>query len=181
MNPHTYHSSLLVGRTVGGYLVRVAGRGTMHESHAVEGFARHLLEDEDTQRIVVDLEGCDYLDSTFLGCLAMLHRRFNGFKTPRFQVAVSPEKRHRLLGPSCLDRLLPTTEETTTLDVSTFEALVEETTPKSLGRHVMECHRRLAELGGSQQSAFQSIADQMALELGEETVDDPTGIQFRGQ
>jgi hypothetical protein len=36
-----------------------------------------------------------------------------------------------------------------------------------LGRHVMECHRRLAELGGSRAPSFRSIADQLARELGE--------------
>ena len=36
-----------------------------------------------------------------------------------------------------------------------------------LGRHIMECHRRLAELGGSQAASFRSIADHLARELGE--------------
>jgi hypothetical protein len=46
-----------------------------------------------------------------------------------------------------------------------------------LGRHVMECHARLAELGGSRAASFRSIADQLARELAEAPRDGdaPTG------
>ena len=36
-------------------------------------------------------------------------------------------------------------------------------------RHVMECHRRLAELGGPQHAAFAAIADNLERELRNKT------------
>ena len=36
---------------------------------------------------------------------------------------------------------------------------------KDMARHIMECHRRLAEIPGPQQNAFAAIAQQMAREL----------------
>ena len=44
-------------------------------------------------------------------------------------------------------------------------------------RHVMECHRRLAELGGPQQAAFAAIADNIEKDLGKggPAADKPVG------
>jgi hypothetical protein len=36
---------------------------------------------------------------------------------------------------------------------------------REIARHIMECHRRLAEIPGPQQTAFDAIARQMAREL----------------
>src|SRR5438067_192449 len=102
-------SRLVVGRTNAGYCLRIEGRGTMRESPAAHEFVRQVLDNGDGA-LVVALEACDYLDSTFLGCLADLHRRYGKQEPPRFLVAASPEKRARLLAPNHLDKLLKITE-----------------------------------------------------------------------
>src|SRR5687768_10917844 len=113
-------SQLKVGRTGAGYCVRVEGRGTMRESPAVEEFvARSMGGDPVT--VVVDLTACDYLDSTFLGCLLGLHKRFGKragpsaadpgpTPGPRFAIAADPERRRKLLGPTRLDLVLKSTD-----------------------------------------------------------------------
>ena len=161
-------SMLRVGRTASGFVVQVEGRGTLQESPALQEFALQSLDGQcEPGRVVVDLSHCDYLDSTFLGCLVTLHRRYNRTPPHRFQVAAPQDRCRKLLGPSHLHELLDVTEVcpepvTDVLEVSrpTLPAL-------DLGRHIMECHRRLAELGGVQASAFRAIADQLASELGE--------------
>ena len=40
----------------------------------------------------VDLSGCDYLDSTFLGCLVEMQRRAGKAAPGRFVVSAPPEK-----------------------------------------------------------------------------------------
>ena len=60
--------------------------------------------------MVVDLSHCDYLDSTFLGCLVSLHRTYNRTSPHRFQVAASCDQRQKLLAPTHLDHLLDLTE-----------------------------------------------------------------------
>jgi anti-anti-sigma regulatory factor len=178
MRADAHGSTLRVGRTASGFLVQVEGRGTMSESPALQEFAAQSLDaTSGPSTVVVDLSHCDYLDSTFLGCLLTLHRRYNRTSPHRFQVAASGDKRQRLLAPTHLVQVLDLTEVcpepiSDVLEVSRAVLPCEE-----LGRHVMECHRRLAELGGKSAAAFRSIADELSRELGETTreSDAPTG------
>src|SRR5437016_6281177 len=100
MRADAQESRLRVGLTASGYLVQVEGRGTLRESPALHEFAVQSL---DGQRgpgtVVVDLSHCDYLDSTFLGCLVSLHRKYNRTQPHRFQVAAPYDKCQRLLAP----------------------------------------------------------------------------------
>jgi hypothetical protein len=117
--------------------------------------------------LLVDLSRCDYLDSTFLGCLASLHRKYNRTLPHRFQVAASGDKCQKLLAPTRLNYLLDVTEVYPGPIADVLEVSHPILASADLGRHLLECHRRLAELGGSQAASFQSIADQLARELGE--------------
>ena len=67
--------TLTIHRTKFGYLLRLVGRGTMRESPTVRDFACGAIEDG--AEFVVDLSACEYLDSTFLGCLVLLHKHTN--------------------------------------------------------------------------------------------------------
>ena len=70
--------------------------------------------------VTVDLSACDYLDSTFLGCLLGLHKQFGrkaagegaARKTSSpFAVAAPPERLAKLFGPTRLDRLIQAAQE----------------------------------------------------------------------
>ena len=95
-------STLKIGRT--GYVVRIEGRGTWRESCAVHEFMVQSLTSEACSE-VIDLFGCEHLDSTFLGTLVDLYKHFGG-EPPRLLVAASPEARRRLLAPTHLDTFL---------------------------------------------------------------------------
>src|SRR5207237_6075556 len=92
-------SALKIGRTDNGYSVRVEGAGKMKESRAVQEFVVRTLGGADAAEsagsVAVDLSACEYLDSTFLGSLVFLSRRF-GQAPPgsaaRFRVAAPSEK-----------------------------------------------------------------------------------------
>jgi anti-anti-sigma regulatory factor len=168
MRADAHGSTLRVGRTASGFLVQVEGRGTMSESPALQEFAVQSLDGPSgPSTVVVDLSHCDYLDSTFLGCLLSLHRKYNRTSPHRFQVAASGDQRQKLLAPTHLLQVLDLTEVCPELISDVLEVSRPILPGGDLGRHVMECHRRLAELGGSKSAAFRSIADQLARELGE--------------
>ena len=117
--------------------------------------------------MVVDLSHCDYLDSTFLGCLVSLHRKYNRTSPHRFQVAASCDQCQKLLAPTHLNHLLNVTEVCPEPVSDVLEVSRPLLPTHDLCRHIMECHRQLAELGGSQAASFRSIADHLARELGE--------------
>lgn len=154
---------LWVAHAAEAYIVEVRGRGTLRESRAMHDYVECILQESDS-RLVVDLTGCDYLDSTFLGCLVQIHRHHSG---PQHRVAIAapPEKVKALLAQLHLDRLfhLVPAAPAKACEPAALPAVAVD--PCELGRHVMECHRRLAELGGPQKDAFARIADHLAHDL----------------
>lgn len=159
-------SFVKVGRTQSGYRVQVVGQGTMRNSPAVHAFATRVLSDPAMTELLIDLSTCQYLDSTFLGCLVDLHKRYGTARPPRYQIAAPVETLRRLFGATHLDRLLnvvPTAPETVG-DV--VELSNENLALPDLGRHLLECHRRLAEVEGPNQADFRRIVDRLEAELG---------------
>jgi anti-anti-sigma factor len=157
-------SVLKVARTPTGYCIRIEGRGPMRESPAASEFAARPLAEAGTN-VVVDLSACEYLDSTFLGCLVEMQRRAGRETPPRFAVAASQEKVHKLLGPTKLEAVLKSTQQPPEVVGEYITLPAADPASHEVMRHVMECHRRLAELGGPQQAAFAAIADSLEREL----------------
>ena len=98
-------SLLKVAGTPDGCCIRIEGRGTMRESHSAAQFAARALA-APAATVVVDLSACEYLDSTFLGCLVEMHRHGGKSVPPRFVVSAPSEKVRKLLSPTRLDMVI---------------------------------------------------------------------------
>lgn len=157
-------SVIKVGRTRTGYRLRVEGRGTLRESPAVHEFAGHALGDE-VSTLVVDLSACDYLDSTFLGCLVILQKRHGSGRPPRLQIAASPAVAQRAFAANHLRTLFLFIDECPEVVGDDHTIPAPALAAGELGGHIMECHRRLAEVGGPNRSAFGEVAEALAREL----------------
>jgi anti-anti-sigma regulatory factor len=161
-------SPVLVGSAVGGgLLVRLAGRCTMQHSPATEATIENAMVHAPGVTVVVDLFNCTYLDSTFLGCLFGLYRRFGATPDARLKMHASPERAKALFGPMRLDKVLK-------VENAPAPGFIGEAVPlpdagvdrKTLARHVMDCHRLLAETDTPARAAFLKIAAAMESELG---------------
>jgi ABC-type transporter Mla MlaB component len=147
----------------------------MRESRSAAEFVSRAVDADPGTAVVIDLSACDYLDSTFLGCLVEMQRRAAkapaapgapaGVTGPRFVVSAPPEKVKKLLSPTKLDLALKRTAEPPQLSGEWVDLPAADPASPDVMRHVMECHRRLAELGGPQQAAFAAIADNLEREL----------------
>jgi len=154
---------LAVFRTGAGYLVRIEGRCTMRESPTVRDFVCGALEDG--ADVAIDLSRCEYLDSTFLGCLAMLHQR--GETNPgSFTVVADEATRRRLLHAVRLDQLLTTVDQPPTVADEAAPLTVAVPDREEFGRHMRDTHRHLADLGGPAAQTFRKIAERLDEELG---------------
>ena len=157
-------TEFLVGRCSKGLIIRIVGRGTMLESPAF----RAAVEHSPLAAIVVfDAMQCDYVDSTFLGCLIWTKKACERSSERKFVIAASNATRIKLFSTSSLsgyfdfvDACPEPVDKLVTIDV-------EKLTPEKLGRHVMRCHELLADMGGDEASAFKAVADRLAKELGE--------------
>jgi anti-anti-sigma regulatory factor len=154
-------SALKFGRTDLGFRLRVEGRGTLQESRPAETFVGEAMVMADAI-VVIDLSDCEYLDSTFLGCLLGLYRQFG---PSRLHIAAPADRTKKLFGPTKLDVALRVSGELPTVIGQYVTLAPEAIDSKEMARHIMECHRRLAEIPGPQQTAFAAIAQQLAREL----------------
>jgi anti-anti-sigma factor len=164
----TSSSPLRVGCAGGNgadFVVRIEGRGTLQESPAFKAFAVELLDDHPSAMLTVELERCEYLDSTFLGCLVSLGRRYAQGHSKRFVIAATPATRARLLAPTRLDRVLPLVDVFPPEPPAWAEIPIEIPTAHDLGWHIMECHEELVETDAPQAPAFRAIVERLSHEL----------------
>jgi anti-anti-sigma regulatory factor len=160
-----FSSVLKVGRTATGCVLRVEGRGTMRESRAAHELAIRCLP-ESTCTVAIDLSDCENLDSTFLGCLIDLQRRFGRGATSRFSVASPSEKCRRLFEIAQVQRALNITRESPSILGEYLLVPPAALDSSQTAHHILECHRLLGEFEGPSQAAFRAIADQLEKELG---------------
>jgi anti-sigma B factor antagonist len=159
---------ITVARFDQGYCLRVEGAGTMSESPVIHAFAERVLSGPDGQ-VIIDLGACTYVDSTFLGGLVSLFKRHGKTKSDgpeRFAIFAPASIRQSLFGTSRLDRVFPFVDELPLTGVESLPLEAQTTTSREeLGHYIVECHRRLAELGGPDAEAFGRVADALSDEL----------------
>ena len=157
-------SKLVVARHADGYVVHIVGRGTMHESPSFLRLAQSCLTHE-RANVFVDISQCDYLDSTFLGCLVSLHKQVAENAPASLVIAGPSARRQQLLGPTHMDKVFQQS------DVSPKEIGPSQCIPigkcdqDAWGRHILDCHRHLSQIEGPQQAAFKAVVDQLEKEL----------------
>jgi anti-anti-sigma regulatory factor len=156
-------SEFSVGRFDKGIILRIVGRGTMHESPAF----RAVIEQSPAPVVLFDATGCDYFDSTFLGCLIWTKKACETPPARQLLIAASPATRIKLFSTSSLARYFDFVEACPEPLEPLLKVDVEKLDAAVLGQHVMRCHELLADLGGDNASAFRRVADRLATELRE--------------
>ena len=115
----------------------------MKTSPAVREFAEQALAAQtvaDSQPLTIgfDLSACEYMDSTFLGCLVCLHR--NAIKRgARLLVYADLETRQRLLGATHLDKVLKCVDGDPQPTGPWVDLATAALDKQQFGWHVMEC------------------------------------------
>ena len=158
-------SDIVATRLGDTFLVRVIGHGTYHLSPTFRDFVSSCLDCD--ALVVVDLTDCDFLDSTFLGCLLGLHKLRQHAVPPRLLVHAPGHLGTRLFSTTMLDRILDFVDELPPPPAdATFVSIKQEKFgPREMGEHIMHCHQRLAALGGRSAPVYRAIADRIAFEL----------------
>lgn len=164
----TQATKLTLGRTSDGYVVCVEGRGTMRESHALHAVGCSCLEDDRQAKLTVDLSGCDYVDSTFLGCLVSLHKRGSRAGAGRLVIAAPEVRRSSLFSASRFEQFFQQVDVSPRAINQPLSICPAAADARALGRHIMECHRQLAQIEGPDQSAFARVVERLARELGDD-------------
>jgi anti-anti-sigma regulatory factor len=155
-------SSISICRCETGYLFRVAGRGTLRESPSVRDFVCGALEDG--ADVVMDFSECVHLDSTFLGCLVVLQERGRQ-QGGSFQVFAAEPASQRLFGVSHLDRVLSFADRLPECLGPPVTLQVTNLPRDEFCEHLIDTHRKIADLGGPAAGTFRRIVEQLEKEL----------------
>lgn len=158
-------TTLKIAPTDAGCVIRVEGDGTMGQSAAAREVALNTLGADPGAVVVFDLSACEYLDSTFLGCLMDVYRRFGRTEPQRYFIAASADQRKKLLGPTHIDRLIPTLDAAPPPCGPWVMLPTQNLSSRDLIRHVMDCHQALADSDCPMRGVFAKIVSHLEREL----------------
>ncbi len=85
--------------------IRVAGKGNLHNSPRLLSFSKCMIAKGET-RLVVDLEDCPVMDSTFMGTLTGISRRLKKVDGGQLEVINANERNVELIESLGLDFIL---------------------------------------------------------------------------
>ena len=165
-------ASILVGQIGQVFWLRVEGRGTFQDSVQVKRAFQAVIANG-TRDLVVDLERCPMMDSTFLGTLTgtALNLMEQGGGT--LSVLNANQRNQQLLTDLGLDHILDLDVAGTAWPQERLEACAQLSTCGDKGanckeeqaQHVLTAHQTLAGVSGENQGRFSDVIHFLEQEL----------------
>ncbi|MCO6044093.1 STAS domain-containing protein [Aeoliella sp. ICT_H6.2] len=156
-----------VARAADQVVIRIVGRATMQDSPALRKTAEMAI---DSHHLVWDMSECEYLDSTMLGCLIGVRKEAERLKRQMVIVADKP-RQVKLFTTSSLDKFFDFIDECPQVSTDWMEIEREGLDTDALTRHVLVCHERLADRGGTDGEAFRRVVDRLSTEIEQKDMD----------
>jgi anti-anti-sigma regulatory factor len=166
-------TTILVGRIGKVFWLRVEGRGTFQDSVQVKRAFQSVIA-TGMRNLVVDLERCPMMDSTFLGTLTgtalnLLEQDGGG----SLSVLNANQRNQQLLTDLGLDHILELDVAGTAWPDERREACAQLSTCGEKGanckeeqtQHVLTAHQALAEVNGDNQGRFRDVIHFLEKEL----------------
>lgn len=146
----------------------VAGHVTCHHSPALRQFAEDA-QGAGAKTVEIDLRDCSYCDSTFLGTLLTLKRRFDAADEGKFRLACPSAAVRQLLAQIGAQRLFQIVEHVSSTDMQTtwqhLTCEIDRESTNRFKRNVVEAHQALASAGGELAKRFGPLAEAAEREL----------------
>lgn len=158
--------SIAVGEVEGSKWVRVQGKGNFMSSPRLKEYVEGCLENQECEEVVVDLDTCPAMDSTFMGTLAGLAGRLLEREGRLLVVGLSERNRDSLVDLG-LDAILTMEESNGSSPWSeNLDSIRDGLTSWDGGQdgaaaaeEVLEAHRKLCEVDDSNQVKFDAVID----------------------
>ncbi len=162
-----------VGKFEGFSWIRCEGKGSFLNSPAVKEFGESRVRSGE-KCLVIDLEDCTGMDSTFMGTMAGLASRLKE-KGGKLQVADAGEKNRNSLEDLGLDFLMEIEPENASwekLEDKARDLLKPKTAGMKAGtelhtRHVLEAHEILSDANEGNRRKFSGVVGMLGDELAE--------------
>lgn len=158
--------SIAVGEIEGSKWVRVRGKGNFMSSPSLKEFVESCLESEECKEVVVDLDTCPAMDSTFMGTLAGLAGRLMEREGRLLVVGLSERNRDSLVDLG-LDAILTMEEADGSSPWSQSLDSIREGLSSwdgsqngaAAAEEVLEAHRKLCDVDDRNFEKFEAVLE----------------------
>jgi anti-anti-sigma regulatory factor len=165
-------TTILVGQIGKVFWLRVEGRGTFQDSMQVKRAFQSVIAGG-TRDLVVDLERCPMMDSTFLGTLTGTALNLMEHGGGTLSVLNANQRNQQLLTELGLDHILDLDVAGTAWPNERREACAQLSTcgeknaecKEEQTRHVLTAHKALSEVSGENQGRFRDVIHFLEKEL----------------
>lgn len=157
--------------------IRCEGKGSFLNSPLMKSFGEDRMEGGESL-IVVDLEGCTGMDSTFMGTLAGIASRLAAVDGGMLQIACADERNRRSLEDLGLDFLMqinppePRWSDQLTEIRSRLQP-VKLATRTDRARHVLQAHEVLSGISDKNAREFQNVVGTLQRQLEDKPQPEP--------
>ena len=146
----------------------VVGHVTCHHAAALRKHGEEALA-TGAMSVEMDLRDCSYCDSTFLGTLLALKRRFDPDDAGRFRLVCPSSSFRQMLSQIGALHLFRIVDQASSTDMQTtwqqLTSHIDRAETARFKRNVVEAHQALAQAGGELARRFGPLADAAAKEL----------------
>ena len=154
------NGELLISGKDGVYRIKVSGRATFDCAPPLRDLAKTLAS-EKFDGIKIDLKACEWMDSTFMGVLAMLGLRAKAVGAP-MEICAADEQNKSLLAGLGLKKLFIFTENALDEEDSSAEWQTgnQETVKMEEGAQtVLEAHKTLMDVDEENVQKFETVVN----------------------
>lgn len=168
----TVQSSILVGVNGPAVWVRVEGRGSFLNSGNLKEFAQEMVN-RGYREFVVDLQGCEMMDSTFMGTMAGVALRLKELGHGHLRIVHCGQRSRDLLSGLGLDQIL-TIQSNGALapdcqSLGKDPAEPANATKKEQAQTMLEAHEALCEAAPENLLRFKDVLEYLKQDLHHET------------
>lgn len=175
---------IIVGVFDGFSWIRCEGKGSFRNSPLMKAYAEERISAGE-KHLVVDLDACTGMDSTFMGTLAGIASKLPAGGEGGLQIASADERNRRSLEDLGLDFLMEIDPPNAAWrervnDIrGALKPLGEngKSNPRDSGLHVLEAHRKLSALNEKNEQAFSSVVSMLEKEVSAEGKSPESGRQ----
>ncbi|MGA0369187.1 MAG: STAS domain-containing protein [Kiritimatiellia bacterium] len=140
-------------------LARVFGRGSFKVSRSLKDFAAKVM-DAGNPVLVLDLQNCVGMDSTFMGVLAGISQRQQKENGRKVMLCGVSDKLVNLMRTLGLTQLVEIQEEVPETETSEFAELQRNgETPLDSAHTMLEAHEKLVEIEEENRIRFQDVLE----------------------
>ena len=166
-------ANLKVGRRQQTVIFKVSGRGTFRNSPSLKNLALAALKEGKAEEIIIDLEDCLYMDSTFMGTLVGINCALLKRSDRRLIIINADDRNKRLLDTLGLSRIIEMRNDLGKF-ATEWELIANESLEsRTLAQHILTAHDCIEKIDAQNQTRFSEVKRLLLESLSQKELSDP--------